>query len=254
LLTQSNQTASYNGLQTTIQLRVTHGVMLYGFYTFSHTFDSVQLDNNTTQGGAEDMTNLGLERGPADFDIRHQFVTSLVWQLNYYHGASSLKRAFMNGWALSSIVNIHSGLPFTILNGKDANLTGNSATERAELVGGQNPVLTNRSAAEWFNTAAFSQNASALVSGVAVDGNSSRNMLRGPTFKDVDLAISRDFSLSHFREGMGIQLRADGYNIFNIVSLTPPAGNGLTVGSSTFGQITSASAMRQLQLGLKFTF
>jgi len=44
------------------------------------------------------MTNLRLERGPADFDIRHQFVTALVWQLNYYSGESSLKRAFLNGW------------------------------------------------------------------------------------------------------------------------------------------------------------
>jgi hypothetical protein len=53
---------------------------------------------------------------------------------------------------------------------------------------------------------------------------------------------------------MNIQLRADAYNVFNIVSLNPPVGNGATVGSSTFGQITSASAMRQLQLGLRFTF
>lgn len=254
LLVQSNQTASYHGLQTTAQLRLTHGVMLYGFYTFSHTFDSVQLDNNTTQGGAEDMTNLRLERGPADFDIRHQFVSAVVWQLNYYHGESTLKRAFANGWAASSIINVHSGLPFTILNGKDANLTGNSSTERAQLVPGMNPVLSNRSATEWFNAAAFSQNPAALTNGVAVDGNSGRNSLRGPTFKDVDLAISRDFSLSRLREGVVVQLRADAYNVFNIVSLNPPAGNGATVGSSTFGQITSASAMRQLQLGLRFTF
>jgi hypothetical protein len=116
------------------------------------------------------------------------------------------------------------------------------------------PVLGSRNAAEWFNTAAFVQNPAALVSGVAVNGDAGRNMLRGPTFKDVDLSISRDFSLSHFRDGMNIQLRADAYNVFNIVSLNSPVGNGATVGSSTFGQITSASAMRQLQLGLRFTF
>ena len=254
LLVQSNQTASYNGLQTTAQLRLTHGVMLYGFYTFSHTFDSVQLDNNTTQGGAEDMTNLRLERGPADFDLRHQFVTSVVWRLDYYHGGSALARGFANGWALSSIINVHSGFPFTILNGKDANLTGNSSTERAELVPGQNPVLSNRSAAEWFNVSAFSQNPSAPVSGVAVDGNSGRNMLRGPTFKDVDLAVSRDFPLSGIRESMNLQLRADAYNVFNIVSLNSPVGNGATVGSATFGQITSANPMRQLQLGVRISF
>ena len=254
LLVQSNQTASYHGLQTTAQLKLTHGLMLYGFYTFSHTFDSVQLDNNTTQGGAEDQTNLGLERGPADFDLRHQFVTSLVWQVNYYKGENVFERGLLNGWALSSIVKVHSGFPFTILNGKDANLTGNSSAERAELVSGQNPVLSNRGASEWFNTAAFSQNPSNLVGGVAVNGNSSRNMMRGPTFKDVDLSISRDFALSRFREGLQLQLRGDAYNVFNIVSLNPPGGNGATVGSATFGQITSASAMRQLQLGARLTF
>jgi hypothetical protein len=248
LLAQSNQTASYNGLQTTAQLRMTHGLMLYAFYTFSHTFDSVQLDNNTTQGGAEDMTNLGLERGPADFDLRHQFVTSVVWQLHYYHGDNLLARGIANGWIISPIVNIHSGFPFTVLNGKDANLTGNTAAERAELVPGQNPVSSNRTAAEWFNVAAFSQNPTNLVNGIALNGNSSRNVLRGPTFKDVDLAISRDFV---FKERLGLQLRADAYNVFNMVSLNGP---GATVGTATFGVITSASAMRQLQLGLRLTF
>jgi Carboxypeptidase regulatory-like domain/TonB dependent receptor len=246
LLVQSNQTASYNGLQATAQLRMTHGVMLYSFYTFSHTFDSVQLDNNTTQGGAEDMTNLRLERGPADFDLRHQLVTSLVWRLNYYHGDHLLARSVANGWTISPIVNVHSGFPFTVLDGKDANLTGNSAAQRAALVPGQNPVLSNRTAAMWFNTAAFSQNPS--VNGISIDGNSARNLLRGPTFKDVDLAISRDF---FFREHLALQLRADAYNVFNIVSLNPP---GATLGNATFGVITSASAMRQLQLGLRFTF
>jgi hypothetical protein len=248
LLVQSNQTASYNGLQTTAQLRMTHGLMLYAFYTFSHTFDSVQLDNNTTQGGAEDMTNLSLERGPADFDLRHQFVTSLVWQLHYYHGDNLLARGFANGWTISPIVNIHSGFPFTVLNGKDANLTGNTAAERAEVVPGQNFGLSNPTAAEWFNTAAFSQNPSTLVNGIAVNGNSSRNMLRGPWFKDVDLAISRDFV---FKERLDLQLRADAYNVFNIVSMNPP---GATVGTATFGVITSAAAMRQLQLGIRLTF
>jgi len=246
LLVQSNQTASYNGLQTTAQLRVTHGLMLYGFYTFSHTFDSVQLDNTTTQGGAQDMTNLALERGPADFDLRHQFVTALVWQLNYYHRDHFFARQLANGWTFSPIINIHSGFPFTVLDGKDANLTGNSSAERAQLVAGQNPVLSNRTAAEWFNTAAFSQNAA--VNGISIDGNSGRNMLRGPTFKDVDLAISRDFV---FKERVDLQFRADAYNVFNIVSLNAP---GATVGSATFGVITSASAMRQLQLGLKLSF
>jgi hypothetical protein len=259
-LVQSNQTASYNGLQTTAQLRASRGVTLYAFYTYSHTFDSVQLDNNTTQGGAQDMTNLRAERGPADFDLRHQFASAVVWQLNYYKEESSLARALANGWAISTIVNIHSGFPFTIYNGSDANLTGNATAgtsaptsgERAELVPGVNPVLSNRTAKEWFNTAAFTQNVS--TSGVSINGNSSRNMLRGPTFKDVDLSISRDISLSRLREGLNLQFRADAYNVFNIVSLSTPTGNSITAGSGTFGQILTANPMRQLQWGVRLLF
>ena len=115
-----------------------------------------------------------------------------------------------------------------------------------------NPVLSNRTAAEWFNTAAFKQNVA--TTGVSIDGNSSRNMLRGPTFKDVDLAISRDFSLSRMREGLDLQLRADAYNVFNTVSLSTPSGNSITAGSGTFGKILTANPMRQLQLGLRLLF
>jgi hypothetical protein len=259
-LLQSNQTASYNGLQTSAQLKLTHGVMLYAFYTYGHTFDSVQLDNNTTQGGAEDMTNLRLERGPADFDLRHQFVASVVWQLNYYQGDRRLGRALLNSWTLSSILNLHSGFPFTIYNGSDSNLTGNATTgfsaptsgERAELMPGQNPVLSHPTAAEWFNTAAFKQIPS--TSGVSIDGDSTRNMLRGPGFRDVDLALSRAIGLNRFRKGLSLELRADAYNIFNLVSLSTPSGNSITAGSSTFGEILNANPMRQVQLGVTLSF
>ena len=180
--------------------------------------------------------------------------------MNYYHGDSAWERGFLNGWALSTIVNVHSGFPVTIYNGSDANLSGNvtagtsapTSGERAELVPGENPVLSNRTAQEWFNTAAFKQNVS--TSGISINGDSGRNLLRGPTFKDVDLSISRDFGLSRFKEGMALQFRADAYNVFNIVSLSTPSGNSITAGSSTFGEILTANPMRQLQLGVRLSF
>lgn len=258
MLLQSNQTASYNGLQTTAQLKMSHGLTFYSFYTFSHTFESVELDNNTTQGGAEDMTNLRLERGPSDFDLRQQFVTALVWQSNYYQGQRQLVRSLLNGWTMAPIINVHSGFPFSIFNGSDSNLTGNASLgtttsgERAELVPGQDPSLANPSAKEWFNTAAFKQIPS--TSGVSIDGDSRRNMLRGPGFKDVDLAVSRDFIFKSLAENFDVQLRLDAYNVFNMVSLNTPSGNSITAGSSTFGQILSANPMRQLQLGVRLSF
>jgi len=144
---------------------------------------------------------------------------------------------------------MRSGLPFTITNGNvDANLDG-VGTDRAQLVG--DPHLAHPTAQQWFNTAAFAQNK--IVTGVATEGNSARNLLYGPSYHVVDLAITRDIRLG---ERYKVSLRAEGTNVFNLVNLGQP-GNSVPAAGSTsasFGVITSASAMRKLQFGARFTF
>ena len=93
--------------------------------------------------------------------------------------------------ALAPIIKLRSGLPFTVTNGNvDANLDGNT-NDRAQLVG--DPHIDDPTIDQWFNTAAFVQNK--VVTGVATDGNSPRNLLDGPGFRVVDLALSRDFQM-----------------------------------------------------------
>src|SRR5438270_10059974 len=124
-------------------------------------------------------------------------------------------RHLVNGWSISPIIKIRSGLPFSITNGNvDANLDGNT-NDRAQLVG--NPRISNPTAAQWFNTAAFLQNK--VVTGVATDGNSPRNLLDGPGYWVVDLAISRDFGLG---ECFTLRLRAEGTNVFKMGRLVQP--------------------------------
>jgi hypothetical protein len=243
LLMQSNQTASYHAMQWQATERMSHHISLNAFYVWSKTLDSVQLQNNTSQGGAQDMSNLRAEKGRADTDQRHTFAASLVFQPDYYKGGNAVVRNIVNGWAISSIIKLRSGTPFTVLNGLDANLDG-AATDRAEVVG--DPHIANPSAAEWFNTAAFVQNP--VVTGVATDGNSPRNFLQNPGYRDLDLAISRIFKMT---ERFGLEFRAEGSNAFNMVSLNAP---GATVKTSTFGVITTAQPMRKLQFGLRLTF
>lgn len=249
LLLDSNQTASYNALQVTSAMRMSHNVTFNAFYTFSKTLSSVQLHNSTTQGGAQNFSKLELDRGRADTDQRHVFGMRMNWELDYYTGSNAVARHILNGWSVSPIIKIRSGLPFTVTNGNvDANLDGNTGTDRAQLVG--DPHLDNRTAERWFNTAAFVQNR--VVTGVATDGNSPRNLLDGPSYYVVDLALSRDFKLS---ERFNLRFRAEGTNAFNIVNLGQPGASvpsGAT--SATFGVITSASAMRRMQFGLRLTF
>ncbi len=257
---QSNQTASYNGLQVTAIKRMGHHFMLNGFYTYSKTLDSVQLHNNTNMGLAQNFANLAEDRGRADFDFRHMFVTSLTWQLEYYHGGSGALRGVLNGWSLSPIVTLRSGQPFTVLNGTDANLDA-VTTDRASLTGldprsgncppraGSPPGTVGSPVGTsgcWFNTSAFRQNPA--TPGAPIDGNSPRNFLDGPGFRNVDLAVFRDFK---FRERFTLQGRLEARNAFNMVSLDNP---NATAGARSLGTITRAKPMRQLQLGLRLTF
>ena len=209
---------------------------------------SAQLQNNTTQGLAQNYSNLAEDYGRADTDQRHVFNLSANWDIDYYRGGNAVVRHMVNGWSLSPVVKLRSGLPFTVTNnGVDANLDS-VTNDRAQLIG--DPSLSDPSAAMWFNTAAFTQNRA--VTGVATDGNSARNLLDGPGYRSVDLAISRVFRLSG---GVRLNLRAEGTNVLNTVNLGTP-GNSVPAGatSTTFGVIRSASAMRRMQLGVRLEF
>ncbi len=244
----SHQTANYHSLQITGQMRMTHHLSFNTFYTFSKTLSSTQLHNNTTQGGAQNFNALFLDRGRADTDQRHVFSASFNYQPDYYNGDNPFLRHLLNGWAISPIIKLRSGLPFTITNGNvDANLDGQT-NDRAQVIG--DPRIDNPTAAQWFNTAAFKQNP--VVTGNPVNGNSPRNFLDAPGFRVVDLAISREFRLN---ERIRLRFRAEGTNAFNMVNLGTP-GNSVPSGatSTTFGIIRTGQAMRRLQMGLRLTF
>jgi hypothetical protein len=247
---QSGQTASYNGLQISATQRTSHHVSFNAFYIYSKTFDSVQLQNNTTQALVQNFTNMTEDRGRADTDVRHQLVVSMIWQPDYYNGDSLVLRHVTRGWSISPILKLHSGVPFTISNGADANLDGNN-TDRAQLVGdplsGSCPSgATVGSVACWFNTSAFAKNNP--TNGAPVDGNSPRNFLNQSGYRDLDLAVFRTFKVN---ERFHLQFRGEALNVFNMVNLNAP---NATVGTANFGTITSAQTMRQLQLGLRFAF
>ena len=148
------------------------------------------------------------------------------------------------GWSLSFIGSALSGTPLTITAGSDRNLDGNG-NDRANLVG--DPRLDanrprNELVDKFFNTAAFAQPLNGTT------GNAGRSIIDGPGLKNVDMGIFRDFRIM---EGKVLQFRGELSNSFNLVNLSNP---GTAQNGSTFGKVSSAGPMRQVQMGLRFTF
>jgi hypothetical protein len=139
---------------------------------------------------------------------------------------------------------MQSGTPFSILSGVDNARTG-TAGQLADLTGDPN-LPDNRTrgeqVAQWFNTSAYTTNA------LGTFGNSGRNTLVGPGFTSLNIGLHKNFSL---RENVRLQLRGEAFNALNNVNLNLPNS---TVGTSTFGRITSAGDPRILQFAVRLMF
>jgi hypothetical protein len=132
------------------------------------------------------------------------------------------------------------------LTGIDANLDGSASYDRPNYNQALGWSLPNPTTAMWFNTAAFTP---AAVPGISVDGNSPRNVMFGPSSLNMDMAISRTFS---FTERFKLQFRGEATNAFNIVNLNNPSLS--MAAPASFGKISAAAPMRQVQLGLRLMF
>jgi hypothetical protein len=254
ILITSGQTANYNSLQVSVHKQLTHNFMLNGFYVWSRSMWSANA-SAVGLGSAQNFSNLSEERGFSDNDRRNVANISGIWNLDYYHGASGWKKQLANGWKISAIAFLQSGNPVNITTGTDNNLDGYN-NDRPNLVPGANPFLDPHrprpvAAAAWFNKAAFTPNGPGLSGGIGpggADGNTPRDFLRSPGYRDIDMSIQREFRI---REGMAFQFKADSTNVFNLVSMNAP---NATLSSPNVGKITAAAPNRIIQLGARFTF
>ena len=151
-------------------------------------------------------------------------------------------------WQLSPIVRVNSALPFNPVSGRDnalngmTNITGGGSTQRPNLNG--DPSVATQTYDRWFNTAAFTPNT------VGQYGNAGKNSLRGARQININIALSRKFNI---RERQGLEVRAESFNLPNLVNPTATALTG-NITSPQFGRITSAADPRILQFALKYMF
>ena len=246
--------SSYNGLQTTLRRRMAGGLTMLLCYTLGKSIDSGSnssgnLSNVSTTGAQkapQDIYNMRAERGLSDFDRRHQFSAAFAYDLPFGAGrrwasdAGSLASALAGGWQVSGIVTLWSGRPFT-----PQYSAGDFATQRPDLA---SDPMVDIPAGLWFNPNAFARPV-ATAAQPDLYGNAGRNILVGPGYQNVDLAIARTFRAA---DGLRFQLRAEAFNLLNRANYQVPV---FLLDASNVGQVTATQGdARQLQFALKVLF
>jgi hypothetical protein len=246
--TTDEGSASYNALLLTARHRFSRNFTLLANYTYSHCIDLNEFGGEITAGRLiSNPNNFSVDRGNCGFDLRHNFNASYVVGSPTF--GNRLTRMIVGNWQWSGIVSYQTGFWFSALSGNDNSLTG-IKQDRADLVPGQNPLSGTCADGSpvgtigcWFNAAAFAPNP------LGTFGTSSRNMLEGPHFFDIDMGLGRTFKIS---ERQTLLVRGEAFNILNHPNFALPNNNQ---SSGSFGQILSTvGTPRTLQLAVKYLF
>ncbi|HUY12169.1 MAG TPA: TonB-dependent receptor [Terriglobia bacterium] len=234
--------SSYNSLQAELQKHASHGLDFMLTYTYSKAMDY------TETGPADNNYNWRPDYGPASWDRTHALTLTNVWQLPYGHGrrfgsnSSKVADAILGGWSLDGVTTLDSGFPFTPNVSNTASVNADFNNVRPDIIG--NPIVSNQSAALWFNPAAYTDPRQLYR-----DGTASRDSLWGPAMYVFNLALAKTFVISETKR---LEFRWENYNAFNADNLGLP--NNI-VDISGAGQITSTQVpMRQMQIGLHLFF
>jgi hypothetical protein len=270
---ESSANSSYNAMWATVDKRLARHYQFNASYTWSKSIDYNSLNSQGVV--VQDSYNLRGDRGLSDYDARHRFVISGLYELPWRGNQ------LVEGWQLGTIFQVQSGNPVNILAGNPLAIAGTGigagagvatftglATVRPDLVG---PVQINGSIAQWFTNTVCDPRGGTCPSGavfalpVALAGGQNvyhfgslgRNVIIGPGFNNVDFSVIKNTKLT---EAARVQFRAEFFDLFNHANLGQP-GRTAQVGSATFGLITNtrfptgdSGSSRQIQFALKLLF
>ena len=245
----------YNSLQASVNRRFSRNVQAQVSYTWGKCTDDgsfVGSFNNNANASWGNPYNQHYDQSVCNYDITQSLRVSGLWALPFK------RNRLVSGWQLSGIVASTTGLPFTVFQGIDSLGFGTPVVNpRPNFVGNGNPVTGNPGGL-YFDPTAFT------LAPIGTFGNSGRLSLRGPGFNNTDLAITKDTKI---RENIGLQFRAEFFNLFNHVNWGVPImgngsanlytafSNGVPVRNANAGKILyDVNNPRQIQFALKLTF
>ena len=265
---RSNAQSNYHSLQVRLEKRYSHGLQYEAAYTFAHALDSASSASlgSVNNGDFQDQRFPNQNYGNADFDVRHRFVFSYVYDLPFGHGrkfaanASGVMNQILGNWQMSGVFSAATGNYYTAtdtvsVSNSDCGGTVGFYCSRPNIVG--NPNATPCISGTLFNTCAFADNTI-----LGTFGNAPRNDIKGPGYVTWDTSLVKQFPIS---EQKHLEFRVEFFNVLNhvnylfgqfgAISAEPtPLELNPTNPQSGFGYPLAARAPRQIQFALKFYF
>lgn len=261
--TESSGSSAYHALQVKAERHYSHGLSFLAAYTFSKSMDtnSSAFTTSRDQNFPQNSNNLAAEWALSDFNVRHRFSLSYVYDLPFGNSLGLRNRPLNNvvkDWKISGVFTAQSGPPFT------PQVSGNfSQADEQTVIGSGSPTdrpnLTgasfypgNQTPNQWLLRSAFTAPTPFTF------GNAGRNILTGPGLTSWDFALTRSFQ---FGETRALEFRTEVYNLLNHANFDIPVRD---LASPNFGQILSTlpplagpasggpGQPRQVQFGLRY--
>jgi hypothetical protein len=254
-LSENSGRSIYHGLQLNLERRFRGGLGFGVAYTVSQLRDNAADKRNVLFNAYDDSAYWGI----SDNNRTHVFNVHYLWELPFWRNQDTTIKKILGGWQISGVTFFQSGVPFSIRTADDRAGVGDTTAQPWNQV--SDPAISDPSFSQgrsvdqnfWFNPLAFAQPAAGSF------GNSTRNVITGPSFQSWDIALFKNVPLGGSRR---LQLRLEAFNFPNYSNLDNPAGS--TTGGATgnilnptnadFGRVLGKTGNRNLQLGVKFMF
>ena len=243
----------YHALQVKGERRLGQGLTFLASYTYAKSISGPSDIGGQVGGGfyigtPQNPYYARGDRSVSGFDLRHRLVTTVLYDIPFFHGLHGVGKYAFDGWQVSTIMTAQTGFPTPITSTLDT--TGTGIISRPNQVAGQDGNLPadQRTWQHWFNTNAFTD------APYGSFGTSPRTgAIRLPGLVNFDFSANKEF---RFTERRGLQFRAEIFNLFNHYNPDPQTVD-TNLKSATFGSIgggVSGITTRVVQLGAKLNF
>jgi len=289
----SDVNSNYNSLNLRLRRQFDRGLLFDFYYRYSKSIDQLSSEGPGAQTNQTDPARPQNEHGPSDFDVKHSFTASALWDLPIFRTRTDWIGKVVGGWQVNGIISGHTGFPWTPVTGQISSVaitnafninptrpsallmppgrdTSNGAFTTASSnfpgiihQGDQvpNPANPGTTISAQCSNASPTTRPGFPFFDICTQGppGIGRNSFRGPNYFGLDLSVSKQFglpSLKFLGEGAKLELRGNFFNAFNKLNLQP-IGFGTDqsrIENPKFGETPGGLAGRVIEFQARFSF